>query len=108
QDNSFVTQNADFDFLLDTRNQVIEHEPGTVWLPLYYQDLLGLEVGQTLTVSGPGAKVALTIAGFLRDSQMNSSYASSKRLLVAPVDKVALAAAVGETGSTEHLIQFRL
>ena len=108
QDNSFVTQNADFDFLLDTRNQVIEPEPGTVWLPLYYQDLLGLEVGQTLTVSGPGAKVALTIAGFLRDSQMNSSYASSKRLLVAPVDKAALAAAVGETGRTEHLIQFRL
>lgn len=108
QDNSFVTQSADFDLLLDTQGQVISPEQGTVWLPLYYRSPLGLEEGQTLTVSGPEASVTLTVAGFLRDSQMNSSYASSKRLLVTGTDQEALAEAVGEAGAVEHLIQFRL
>lgn len=108
QDNSFVTQGSTFDFLLDTNGRVIEPEPGTVWLPLYYQESLGLRAGDTLTVTGPGAGMSLRVAGFLRDSQMNSSYASSKRLLVSAADKAVLATTVGGAGSVEYLIQFRL
>ena len=51
---------------------------------------------------------SLTVAGFLRDSQMNSSYASSKRLLVDQSDLDGLREALGTTATTEHLIQFRL
>ena len=110
QDNSFVAQSPDFDFLLDTDGQVIQPEPGTVWLPLYYRELLDLSAGQTLTLTGPdGADAAsLTVAGFLRDSQMNSSYASSKRLLVDQSDLDGLRKALGAAATTEHLIQFRL
>src|SRR5690554_2038689 len=108
QDNSFVTQGVTFDFLLDTNGRVIEPAPGTVWLPLYYQESLGLAVGDTLSVTGPGAAASLRIAGFMRDSQMNSSYAASKRLLVSDADKAVLAATVGDAGSVEYLIQFRL
>lgn len=108
QDNSFVTQNRSFDLLLDTDGQVIDPAPGTVWLPLFYQLQLGLQVGQTLTVTGPASPQVFSIAGFLRDSQMNSSYASSKRLLVGPEDLATLTTAVGEAGNIEHLIQFRL
>ncbi|TDE97181.1 ABC transporter permease [Occultella glacieicola] len=108
QDNSFVTQNAEFDLLLDTDGAVIEPEPGTVWLPLYYADLLDLEEGQTLTVTGPDGAVDLEVAGFLRDSQMNYSYASSKRLLVAPAVLEQLTGVVGQAGAIEYLIQFRL
>lgn len=108
QDNSFVTQNPDFDQLLDTNGQVIAPEPGTVWLPLYYQQELDLEAGQTMTVSGPGEAPELEVAGFLRDSQMNSSYASSKRLLVHEQDLQTLTEAMGEAGEIEHLIEFRL
>ncbi|CAM3392982.1 FtsX-like permease family protein [Occultella aeris] len=108
QDNSFVTQNAQFDLLLDTDGAVIDPAPGTVWLPLFYRELLDLEQGQRLTVTGPNGAVHLTVAGFLRDSQMNSSYASSKRLLVAPADLERLTHAVGQAGAIEYLIQFRL
>lgn len=108
QDNSFVTQNTEFDFLLDTDGQVIDPEPGTVWLPLFYQQSLDLGVNQTVTVSGPGEPITLRVAGFLRDSQMNASYASSKRLLVSQTDFDALALALGEAGSIEYLIEFRL
>ena len=108
QDNSFVAQNPDFDQLLDTEGQVIEPAPGTVWLPLYYLNELGVEVGDTVTVTGPEETVRLSLAGFLRDAQMNSSYASSKRLLVAPADLATLTAAMGPAASIEHLVEFRL
>lgn len=110
QDNSFVAQIADFDFLLDTDGQAIDPEPGTVWLPLYYRELLDLSVGETLTVSRADGTTAgtLTVAGFLRDSQMNASLASSKRILVAQSDLDDLREALGSSGSTEYLIEFRL
>lgn len=108
QDNSFVAQNPGFDQLLDTDGQVIDPEPGTVWLPLYYLQELDLQVGQTLAVAAPGSTTELTIAGFLRDSQMNSSYASSKRLLVAQRDLDALTGAMGEAAMIEHLVEFRV
>lgn len=108
QDNSFVAQNPDFDHLLDTRGEVITPEPGTVWLPLYYATELDLQGGQTLTVTAPGATPELRVAGFLRDSQMNSSFASSKRLLVAQEDLDRLTTAMGEAAGIEHLIEFRL
>lgn len=108
QDNSFVAQNPHFDQLLDTDGQVIEPAPGTVWLPLYYAQELDLRAGQTLTVTTPGGTHELTVAGFLRDSQMNSSYASSKRLLVTPEDLGTLTTAMGQAATVEHLIEFRL
>ncbi|GAB3819184.1 ABC transporter permease [Tessaracoccus terricola] len=107
QDNSFVTQNPDFDFLLDTEGNVIEPEPGTVWLPLFYLVGLDLAVGNTVAVTGPGGRLELEVAGFLRDSQMNSSYASSKRLLVSPADLERVRTAVADAGAVEHLVQFR-
>lgn len=110
QDNSFVAQSEGFDLLLDTDGQVIDPEPGTVWLPLYYRELLDLSGDETVTVSGRDGTPAATlqVAGFLRDSQMNASYASSKRLLVAQPDLDALRGALGESGTTEYLVQFRL
>ena len=47
---------------------------------------------------------SFVIAGFLRDSQMNSLLSSSKRFLVSPNDFAAIKA----SGSMEYLIEFRL
>ncbi|TRY20015.1 FtsX-like permease family protein [Tessaracoccus rhinocerotis] len=108
QDNSFVTQNAGFDLLLDTDGEVIAPTPGTVWLPLFYFAELDLAVGNVLWVTGPGGRTQLEVAGFLRDSQMNSSYASSKRLLVSAGDLERVRSTVADAGAVEHLVQFRL
>ncbi|MGD7705627.1 FtsX-like permease family protein [Microlunatus sp. Y2014] len=108
QDNGFVTQSADFDFLLDTSGALIRPTPGTVWLPLLYRDEFGLAVGNTLTVIGPGGTTELAVAGFLRDSQMNYALAGSKRLLVADPTLAEIRGTVGDAGTVEHLIQFRL
>ena len=105
QDNAFVVQSDSFDHLLAPDGQVIRPSVSTVWLPVYYMELLGLEVGQTLEVHGEAGNLDLEIAGFLQDSQMNSSFASSKRLLVHPDDFERLAHLGGEY---EYLLQFRL
>lgn len=58
------------------------------------------KLGDTLTVGG----VSLTVAGFLRDSQMNADLTGSKRFLVSGNDFADLKS----SGSMEYLIEFRL
>lgn len=100
QDNSFSVQSDRFEFLLDMDNQVIEPIPGQVYLPLSYMKDGTANPGDELTVGD----VSLTVAGFLRESQMNSTLSSSKRFLVHKKDYAALLSG----GSMEYLIEFRL
>ena len=58
------------------------------------------KVGDKVQVSGK----EFTVAGFLRDSQMNSLLSSSKRFLVSENDY----AEIRDFGSVEYLIEFRL
>lgn len=100
QDNGFSVQNDSFDLLLDLNGDVIEVASGEVYVPIAYlqEGLVG--VGDRLDVAGK----RLTVAGFVRDSQMNSLLSSSKRFLVSPGDY----AAIRSHGSVEYLIEFRL
>ncbi len=100
QDNGFVTQGEGFDYLLDLDGQVIQAAEGEVYVPIAYMKDGSAKRGSLLEVNG----MALTVAGFLRDSQMNSLLASSKRFLVSDRDYAELT----PFGSTEYLIEFRL
>lgn len=107
QQNSLVVPNLERDLLLDADNRpVTDVEPGTVWLPVYYEIEEDLQPGALVTVTGPdGFRHDLTVAGFVRDSIMNTAIASSKRLAVHPADLDLVAA---HTGTPEHLISFWL
>lgn len=100
QDNGFSVQNETFDFLLDLNGKVIHPAGGEVYVPLCYWKNGTAKSGDTLTVHG----VSLTVAGFLRDSQMNADLAGSKRFLVNENDFASLEG----YGSMEYLIEFRL
>ncbi|MCR5251618.1 MAG: FtsX-like permease family protein [Lachnospiraceae bacterium] len=100
QDNGFCVQNENFDHMLGMDNEILFPEEGTVYVPVCYRSEYGIEEGQILRVRD----VELTIAGFLRDSQMNSMMASSKRFLVSPQDYRKLEA----YGTPEYLIEFRI
>lgn len=100
QDNGLSVQSGQFDYLLDLDGQVIEPKAGEVYVPLAYLKEGIAEIGGTLTIYG----YPLTIAGFLRDSQMNSTLSSSKRFLVNEQDYNALK----DLGSVEFLIEYRL
>ncbi len=100
QDNGFSVQSEKFDYLLDLDGNIITVSDGEVYAPICYMQDGAAKVGDTLEVAGK----ALTIAGFLRDSQMNSLLASSKRFLVSENDYAALR----KNGSVEYLIEFRV
>lgn len=100
QDNGFSTQSEKFDYLLDLDGNVINVSDGEIYVPVGYMKDGTAKVGDKVMIDGK----ELTVAGFLRDSQMNSMLASSKRFLVSENDYDA----IKEFGNTEYLIEFRL
>ncbi len=111
QQNGFVTQPQHMDFLLGEDGEPVTPRPGEVYVPYFYEAKYRLGVGDTVTVfagadAGSDSQTVLTVAGAFRDSQMNSTLASSKRLVVHADDYQALAAQVNT--APEHLISFRL
>lgn len=100
QDNGFCTQSEQFDFLLDLDQKRVQPQQGEVYVPVCYLKDGTARTGDAAVIGG----MPFTIAGFVRDSQMNSTLASSKRFLVSEEDFQKLAA----SGSMEYLIEFRL
>lgn len=100
QDNGFSTQSKKFDFLLDLENRPVNPHDGEIYVPIcYYRDQTA-KLGDTVLIG----ENAFVVAGFIRDSQMNSSLASSKRFLVSEGDYKRLKS----SGTVEYLIEFRL
>ncbi len=100
QDNGLCVQSERFDYLLDMDNNRPDVLPGQVYVPVCYRVRYGLNIGDTMRIGSEG----LTIAGFLRDAQMNSMMASSKRFLVSQWDYERLKS----RGEEEYLIEFLL
>jgi putative ABC transport system permease protein len=100
QDNGFSVQNIKFDFLLDLDGNPVQVSDGEVYVPITYLQQGLVQVGDRLQVSG----TRFTVAGFIRDSQMNSLLSSSKRFLVSEKDY----AGIRSLGTLEYLIGFRL
>lgn len=100
QDNGLCMQGERFDFLLDMDGACPKVMPGEVYVPVCYRARYGLAVGSTMAVGSQ----TLTVAGFIRDAQMNSMMASSKRFLVSAADYAMLF----DQGEEEYLIEFLL
>ena len=101
QDNGVCVQSEHFDYLVDLENHVIEEvRRGEIYVPVCYRQKYGLNAGESVQIG----KNSFTIAGFLRDSQMNAMMASSKRFLVNESDYDLLK----NEGSEEYLIEFLL
>ena len=100
QDNGFSTQSRQFDYLLDLNGDIIQASDGELYVPLCYKKDGTAKIGDQAIIFGK----SFTVAGFLRDSQMNSLLASSKRFLISSHDY----AEIRDLGSQEYLIEFRL
>lgn len=100
QDNGLCVQNRSFDFLLDMNNEVAYPYEGQVYVPVCYKNEYDIRKDSILKIGS----YELTVAGFIRDSQMNSMMASSKRFLVNDKDYYSL---IG-SGSEEYMIEFLL
>lgn len=100
QDNGLSTQSPKFDYLLDLEGQPIQPIEGELYVPIGYMKEGIAQIGDEAKIAGKEFRVA----GFLRDAQMNSPLASSKRFLVHEKDYQEL---VSE-GTLEYLIEFQL
>ena len=105
-DNLFVTQNTQFDFLLDDAGQIPEPSAGEVYVPIVHQQRHGLQLGDQLTIATETGSRSLTVQGFVRDAQMASSLSSATRFLVSDSDFQNLEAAGG--GDPEIIVEYRL
>ncbi len=99
QDNGLSVQSKRFDFLLDLDGNIITPADGEIYVPIYYMKEGKASIGDRITIHG----VPFTVAGFLRDSQMNAAMISSKRFLISENDFQK----VRELGKLEYLIEFR-
>lgn len=100
QDNGFSTQSNQFDFLLDLDNHPVQPLEGALYVPVFYSKDGTIKLGDTVNIHG----LRLTVAGFIRDSQMNAALASSKRFLVSEADY----ARMEPFGAVEYLLEYRL
>lgn len=98
QDNGISVQGDGFDFMIDLNNKLPEVLPGQVYVPVCYESIYQVEIGDSMEIGNE----KLIVAGFIRDSQMNSMMASSKRFLVCEEDYEKLK----NLGSEEYLIEF--
>jgi putative ABC transport system permease protein len=105
-DNLFVTQNDDFDLLLDETGAAPRPAPGTVYVPVAYQQSFGLHVGDELGIRTDAGIHDVSVAGFVRDSQMASSLSSATRFVVSEADFQELGRAGG--GDPEIIAEYRL
>lgn len=100
QDNGLSTQNEKFDFLFDMNQQKPVVAKGQIYVPVCYMQQYELQPGMQMRIGA----YTFEIAGFIRDAQMNSMMASSKRFLVCEEDYEAMQA----LGTEEYLIEFLL
>ena len=99
QDNGISVQGNGFDYMLDLDNELPKVQPGQVYVPVCYESVYQIKSGDIMKIG----EEELRVAGFIRDSQMNSMMASSKRFLVCDEDYKRLK----HLGSEEYLIEFR-
>ncbi|MBQ1993966.1 MAG: FtsX-like permease family protein [Lachnospiraceae bacterium] len=98
QDNGVCVQGSRFDYMLGMDNKLPKVFPGQVYVPVCYESVYNVKTGDIMKIG----KEELEVAGFIRDSQMNSMMASSKRFLVCEEDYIKLK----PLGREEYLIEF--
>lgn len=87
---ALVTSPERFDLLVDPSGRRVDPALGEIWLPVYYQAQGTAAVGDPVRVRAGDVELDLTVAGFVRDAQMNSSLTTSKRLVVSAADYEAV------------------
>ena len=100
QDNGLCVQSEGFDYLLDMDGVCPMVNEGEVYVPVCYRSVYELNIGDKMQIGNE----ELMVAGFIRDSQMSSMMASSKRFLVSQTDYERIKG----LGEEEYLIEFLL
>lgn len=101
-DIGLVKQNTDKDLLLDKNHQKIILKPGEIAMPVIFQNIYDMKIGERIILESDDVKKEFVIKEFALDSMMNSTMSSSTRILLSDADFDSLRENVGEK---EYLIE---
>lgn len=101
-DIGLVKQNKERDLLLDNNKQVVHLNAGEIAVPKILKKNYHIKLGDTILLKRDGIKQEFIVKEFIVDAQMNSTMASSIRILISDEDFANLEHKIGER---EHLIE---
>ena len=104
-DNGFVTQNENFDYLLDQNNEIAVVKDGEIGVPVYYAEDLNIKAGDKIILRDGDYQKEFKVSVIIRDPTMNSALSYSKRFLISQNDQNELASHMGEW---EYCFEFLL
>jgi putative ABC transport system permease protein len=77
-------------------NKIAVVRDGEIGVPVYYNEELGIQVGDVIILHKGDYRKELTVSTIIRDAQMNAALASSKRLLISQRDRDEISIHMGE------------
>lgn len=104
-DVSFVKQNEERDLLLNANHEKINLDKGEIGIPVLLKEMYGIEMGDRIIFNDQGLTKEFIVTEFVLDSMMNSTMASSTRILLSDADFDELS---GKLGEFEYLIEVYL
>lgn len=101
-DISLVKQNRTYDLLLDENRNIIKVNKGEIGIPVILLDSYKIKLGDKVVLTSKGVTREFKVTAFVHDAQMNSTLASSTRMLISDADFEEL---FGNAGRNEYLIE---
>lgn len=101
-DIGLVKQNRDRDLLLNSNHEKLILNEGEIGIPIILKGMYDMEIGDKIILTANGVREEYIIKEFVLDAQMNSTMASSTRVLLSDVDFEKL---YGKVGELEYLIE---
>ena len=101
-DIGMVKQNEERDLLLNQEHERIVLGEGEIGVPVILKGMYPMDIGDKVIVRDNDIQAEFLIKEFVLDSQMNSTMASSTRILLSDVDYEKLS---GNVGEYEYLIE---
>lgn len=101
-DIGFVTQNQEYDLLLDKSRKRVELNKGQIGIPVIVREQFDIEIGDRLIIDNGQFVKEFQVCEFIYDSQMNSTMCSSTRFLIHDED---FAEMYGKIGEIEYIIE---
>lgn len=101
-DIGMVKQNEERDLLLNQEHERVVLSEGEIGVPVILKGMYPMDIGDKVIVKDNGIQAEFLIKEFILDSQMNSTMASSTRILLSDVDYEKLS---GNVGEYEYLIE---
>lgn len=101
-DIGLVKQNKEKDLLLNSNHEIVNLHEGEIGIPVILKGMFPMNIGDKVILVHNDVKMEFVIKEFVLDSLMNSTMASSTRMLLSNTDFDKL---YGKVGELEYLIQ---